>query len=394
VAILFYSGDKRNQTSTKQIPLNISRQEKEAYINSVEPKMEKAQVRLQEDLFVVRIKRLSEKTIQRHTQCVQEELKDEKKEENNNEEEGVVDVKKINQEFLDDIEISDDDEEGEKEKPNNNKPALLPSLLGIKKVMPQPAKKNEELSDYEALREKNMKDMRAMFLDEMKKQALGIIPKKTVVKHVIRRKYVPRPIKKIYGTRSRRNSSDEPLKSLDDKVDRTLLYEERRGRGDDTDEEEEYTPAKRRRHVHHHGHEPNEDIRTPESITEEDLANVATCVSDKVYSQSGTTCHQCRQKTTDQKTICRSGRCHGVRGFFCGVCLKNRYGEDAREALKDPDWWCPPCLDVCNCSICRNRYGKGATGPLTWLAQEKGFPSVRHYLESLVQRRGTDRFDE
>ena len=268
------------------MPLNISRQEKEAYINSVEPKMEKAQVRLQEDLFVVRIKRLSEKTIQRHTQCVQEELKDEKKEENNNEEEGVVDVKKINQAFLDDIEISDDDEEGEKEKPNNNKPALLPSLLGIKKVMPQPAKKNEELSDYEALREKNMKDMRAMFLDEMKKQALGIIPKKTVVKHVIRRKYVPRPIKKIYGTRSRRNSSDEPLESLDDKVDRTLLYEERRGRGDDTDEEEEYTPAKRRRHVHHHGHEPNEDIRTPESITEEDLANVATCVSDKVIKQN------------------------------------------------------------------------------------------------------------
>ena len=282
VAILFYSGDKRNQTSTKQIPLNISRQEKEAYINSVEPKMEKAQVRLQEDLFVVRIKRLSEKTIQRHTQCVQEELKDEKKEENNNEEEVVVDVKKINEEFLEDIEISDDDEEGEKEKPNNNKPALLPSLLGIKK----PAKKNEELSDYEALREKNMKDMRAMFLDEMKKQALGIIPKKTVVKHVIRRKYVPRPIKKIYGTRSRRNSSDEPLESLDDKVDRTLLYEERRGRGDDTDEEEEYTPAKRRRHVHHHGHEPNEDIRTPESITEEDLANVATCVSDKVIKQN------------------------------------------------------------------------------------------------------------
>ena len=243
--------------------------------------MEKAQVRLQEDLFVVRIKRLSEKTIQRHTQCVQEELKDEKKEENNNEE-VVVDVKKINEEFLEDIEISDDDEEGEKEKPNNNKPTFKP------KVMPQPAKKNEELSDYEALREKNMKDMRAMFLDEMKKQALALEePKKTVVKHVIRRKYLPRPkFKKIYGTRSRRNSSDEPLESLDDKVDRTLLYEERRGRGDDTDEEEEYTPAKRRRHVHLHGHDPNINIRTPESITEEDLANVATCVSDKVIKQN------------------------------------------------------------------------------------------------------------
>ena len=29
--------------------------------------------------------------------------------------------------------------------------------------------------------------------------------------------------------------------------------------------------------------------------------------------------------------------------MFCGVCLRNRYGQDARKALKDPDWWCPPC---------------------------------------------------
>ena len=61
-----------------------------------------------------------------------------------------------------------------------------------------------------------------------------------------------------------------------------------------------------------------------------------------------------------------------------------------REALKDPEWWCPPCLDICNCSICRNRIGKGATGPLTWLAQEKGFPSVRHYLDSLVKKKETN----
>ena len=65
-----------------------------------------------------------------------------------------------------------------------------------------------------------------------------------------------------------------------------------------------------------------------------------------------------------------------------------------REALNDPEWWCPPCLDICNCSICRKRIGKGATGPLTWLAQEKGFPSVRHYLDSLVKKKGTDAYDE
>ena len=32
-------------------------------------------------------------------------------------------------------------------------------------------------------------------------------------------------------------------------------------------------------------------------------------------SENETTCHQCRQKTTDTKTI---------RGFFCDVCLKKR----------------------------------------------------------------------
>ena len=85
----------------------------------------------------------------------------------------------------------------------------------------------------------------------------------------------------------------------------------------------------------------------------------------------GVTCHQCRQKTIDTKTICRDPDCWGVRGQvrcfelnnlgfilvvitvinfkqrreetshslffqFCGPCLKNRYGEDVRVALKDP----------------------------------------------------------
>lgn len=35
------------------------------------------------------------------------------------------------------------------------------------------------------------------------------------------------------------------------------------------------------------------------------------------------------------KTVCRSGLCIGVRGQFCGICLKNRYGENVEEALKD-----------------------------------------------------------
>ncbi len=89
---------------------------------------------------------------------------------------------------------------------------------------------------------------------------------------------------------------------------------------------------------------PNQDILAPEDVTDEMLDNVADYVSEKIYSQDGTTCHQCRQKTLDTKTVCRSGTCAGVRGKFCGVCLRNRYGQDCREALKDPNWTCPVCL--------------------------------------------------
>lgn len=147
-----------------------------------------------------------------------------------------------------------------------------------------------------------------------------------------------------------------------------------------------FSPKKRRKVGHRPqqwSYDPNQAQVKPEDVTEADLDNVATHYSDKSYDKrngSTSTCHQCRQKTSDMKTICRSGHCVGVRGQFCGVCLKNRYGENAKEALKDPNWSCPPCLDVCNCSICRNRIGKGATGPLTYLALSKGFASVKDFL--------------
>merc|ERR1712242_487018 len=105
---------------------------------------------------------------------------------------------------------------------------------------------------------------------------------------------------------------------------------------------------------------------------EDDYANHEIRVKKKHNTSIGTTCHQCRQKTTDTKTICRSGECVGVRGQFCGSCLRNRYGGEAREALKDPHWKCPPCRNFCNCSICRNRNGKGATGILIHLAMANG----------------------
>lgn len=132
--------------------------------------------------------------------------------------------------------------------------------------------------------------------------------------------------------------------------------------------------------------DPNVNIAMPKDITEKDLRLIADRSGNKIYNQSvGTTCHQCRQKTIDTKTVCRSGECCGVRGMFCGPCLKNRYGEDVREALLNPKWMCPPCRGLCNCSICRNRNGKSATGILINIARARGFDNVKDYLESLIK---------
>ncbi|KAK3587992.1 hypothetical protein CHS0354_014512 [Potamilus streckersoni] len=145
---------------------------------------------------------------------------------------------------------------------------------------------------------------------------------------------------------------------------------------DDRDEEDLLLPKR--------VHRVDREIKAADEITEEDLKLVAMFVSDKKYdSIYGTTCHQCRQKTDDMKTICRSGNCFGVRGQFCGPCLRNRYGEDAKEVLKNPNWICPPCRGVCNCSFCRKRKGKTCTGILIHIAREHGFADVNSYLQSL-----------
>ncbi|XP_071510024.1 cell division cycle-associated protein 7-like [Diadema antillarum] len=148
---------------------------------------------------------------------------------------------------------------------------------------------------------------------------------------------------------------------------------------DDDDDEEEYelpTPTKKRRAA------VPAAPRRPDELTEEELNLVANSVKEKSYdSVYGTTCHQCRQKTHDTKTICRSGSCTGVRGQFCGPCLRNRYGEDAREALLDENWICPPCRGNCNCSFCRKKQGRHATGILIHLAKHHGYRSVKDFLE-------------
>ncbi|XP_075789758.1 cell division cycle-associated protein 7 isoform X2 [Pelodiscus sinensis] len=125
-------------------------------------------------------------------------------------------------------------------------------------------------------------------------------------------------------------------------------------------------------------------VRPVEEITEEELDNICETARDKVYNQvMGSTCHQCRQKTIDTKTNCRNPDCVGVRGQFCGPCLRNRYGEDVRTALLDPNWRCPPCRGICNCSFCRQRDGRCATGVLVYLAKYHGYDNVHAYLNSL-----------
>ncbi|XP_059206002.1 cell division cycle-associated 7-like protein [Centropristis striata] len=126
------------------------------------------------------------------------------------------------------------------------------------------------------------------------------------------------------------------------------------------------------------------NVRSVDDITEEELDNIAYRSKDKIWDkENGSSCHQCRQKTLDTKTVCRSGFCVGGKGQFCGPCLKNRYGEDVRDVLLDPKWWCPICREMCNCSLCRKKEGRCATGILVGLARYNGHDNVHEYLESI-----------
>nr|CAH7717493.1 unnamed protein product [Callosobruchus chinensis] len=56
-----------------------------------------------------------------------------------------------------------------------------------------------------------------------------------------------------------------------------------------------------------------------EDITESMLNNIIQKHSEKIHGPNGTTCHQCRQKTMDQKTYCRNIDCSGRRGISATV---------------------------------------------------------------------------
>ncbi|KAL0872400.1 hypothetical protein Bca101_022105 [Brassica carinata] len=107
----------------------------------------------------------------------------------------------------------------------------------------------------------------------------------------------------------------------------------------------------------------------------------------------GKTCHQCRQKTLGYRTQC--SKCHpSVTGQFCGDCLYMRYGEHVLETLENPDWICPGCRGICNCSLCRKRKGWLPTGTAYKKVCKLGYKSVAHYLIQANKQSETNEDDE
>ncbi|XP_018571271.1 uncharacterized protein LOC108910967 isoform X2 [Anoplophora glabripennis] len=252
-----------------------------------------------------------------------------------------------------------------------------------------------EKSELELLREKNIKERDAFLAklmndpeyadvvasaNELKKSNINKITKPRRDPSFQYKGQFSIPVEK---RRSSRLQNVPPVFFKEDLIDEIEMNRKRK-RSQEYDyydlETVIYHPKKSRASSHN-------TVRTPivpvEDITDNMIANIARKGTTKVYSDTGTSCHQCRQKTKDQKTFCRSLSCVGVRGQFCGVCLENRYGEDVAVVLKDPMWKCPVCRDICNCSFCRHKAGKRPTGILAPLAQQSGHKSVKDFLESL-----------
>ncbi|XP_037534724.1 cell division cycle-associated protein 7 [Nematolebias whitei] len=247
---------------------------------------------------------------------------------------------------------------------------------------------NEDVSDnFLAKREKNIKDNKAMLVQLMadlqkmpggvgflknqtckqKRKERSSHPPRSGLAEGETKKNPERASRRLTRSMSRREEPSPPKEadvelSLEEELLEVRRAPPRRGSS---------RPRQSKPHL----------VRPVEDITEDELQLVADNMTDKVYNTvTGSTCHQCRQKTVDTKTCCRSDDCRGIQGQFCGPCLRNRYGEDVKKALLDPNWKCPPCRGICNCSFCRQRDGRCPTGILFPLAQYYGFSDVHSYL--------------
>ena len=73
---------------------------------------------------------------------------------------------------------------------------------------------------------------------------------------------------------------------------------------------------------------------------------------------------------------------------FCGMCLRNRHGEDIDLAVASGCWECPKCRkscgdgcdNCCNCGPCRKKAGLAPTHQVIRIARENGFDNVHDYL--------------
>lgn len=208
---------------------------------------------------------------------------------------------------------------------------------------------NEKPSEAQQLREKNIKERDAFFASLLKD------PEFAEAVEAINSSYKEKP-NTISGTKSKvkrrsaKVSDDEPFRFFGripseqrrssrlqniapeytegDLIDETVIKRRETFSGfhDNFDyediEEVVFVPNRKSKSV-----KKSSTVRhivPAEEVTEEMLRQVLYRVSDKVYSDRGSSCHQCRQKTNDQKTCCRNEACIGVRGQFCGVCLFNR----------------------------------------------------------------------
>ncbi|RUO97174.1 LOW QUALITY PROTEIN: zinc-finger domain of monoamine-oxidase A repressor R1-domain-containing protein, partial [Jimgerdemannia flammicorona] len=55
-------------------------------------------------------------------------------------------------------------------------------------------------------------------------------------------------------------------------------------------------------------------------------------------------------------------------------------GQSLEDARQTGEWVCPKCQGNCNCSFCRRKSGLVPTGPLVYIAREKGYAGVSEYL--------------
>ena len=127
-------------------------------------------------------------------------------------------------------------------------------------------------------------------------------------------------------------------------------------------------------------------------LTDGDFARRRFSVGARVYdSELGVTCHWCRQKTVETHVFCTAEACGKGRRAplaFCGMCLRNRHGEDVDAAVASGIWECPRCrgscgdgcVTCCNCGPCRKAHGLAPTHQVIQLARGAGFDNVHDYL--------------